>query len=65
MKTKILGRTGLEVTIIGLGTIYIGSQPSGPSGDLDEEMGAQAVQAAIEAGCNAGRYCASLWRYNR
>ena len=51
MKTKILGRTGLEVTIIGLGTIYIGSQPSGPSGGLDEEMGAQAVQAAIEAGC--------------
>ena len=26
MKTKILGRTGLEVTIIGLGTIYIGSK---------------------------------------
>ena len=51
MKTKILGRTGLEVTIIGLGTIYIGSQPSGPSGELDEEMGAQAVEAAIEAGC--------------
>ena len=51
MKTKILGRTGLEVTIIGLGTIYIGSQPSGPLRDLDEEMGARAVQAAIEAGC--------------
>ena len=51
MKTKILGRTGLEVTIIGLGTIYIGSQPSGPSGGLDEEMGARAVEAAIEAGC--------------
>ena len=52
MKTKILGRTGLEVTIIGLGTIYIGSQPSGPSRDLDEEMGARAVHAAIESGCN-------------
>ena len=51
MQTKILGRTGIEVTTIGLGTIYIGSQSSGPSGDLDEEMGAQAVQAAIEAGC--------------
>ena len=51
MKTKILGRTGLEVTIIGLGTIYIGSQPSKPPRELDEEMGAQAVQAAIEAGC--------------
>ena len=51
MKTKILGRTGLEVTIIGLGTIYIGSQPSELPRDLDEEMGAQTVQAAIEAGC--------------
>ena len=51
MKTKILGRTGLEVTIIGLGTIYIGSQPSGQPRDLDEEMGARAVQAAIETGC--------------
>ena len=30
MKTKILGRTGIEVTIIGLGTIYIGSRPSEP-----------------------------------
>ena len=34
MKTKILGRTGLEVTIIGLGTIYIGSQPSEPPAGL-------------------------------
>ena len=51
MKTKILGRTGLEVTIIGLGTIYIGSRPSGPPNDLDEEIGAQTVEAAIEAGC--------------
>ncbi len=51
MKTKILGRTGLEVTIIGLGTIYIGSQPSEPPRGLDEEIGAQTVEAAIEAGC--------------
>ena len=51
MKTKILGRTGLEVSIIGLGTIYIGSRPSKPPLKLDEEMGAQTVEAAIEAGC--------------
>lgn len=51
MKTKILGRTGIEVTIIGLGTIYIGSRPSEPPNDLDEEIGAQTVEAAIEAGC--------------
>ena len=51
MKTGILGRTGLEVTIIGLGTIYIGSRPSEPLWELDEELGAQTVEAAIEAGC--------------
>ena len=51
MKTKILGRTGLEVSIIGLGTIYIGSQPTGSAWELDEDLGAQTVEAAIEAGC--------------
>ena len=51
METKILGRTGLEVTIIGLGTIYIGSRPSEPPWELDEELGARTVEAAIEAGC--------------
>ena len=65
MKTKTLGRTGIEVTMIGLGTIYIGSQPSGPPGDLDEEMGSQAVQAAIEAGLQPDRHRAALWGYNR
>ena len=54
MKTKILGRTGLEVPIVGLGTIFIGSQPSTGSANelvLDEDPGAQTVQAAIEVGC--------------
>ena len=51
MKTKILGRTGIEVSIIGLGTIYIGSQPSQYPPRLDEEMGARTIEAAIEAGC--------------
>ena len=51
MKTKILGRTGLEVSIIGLGTIYIGSKREEPPLQLDEEMGVQTVEAAIEAGC--------------
>ena len=52
MKTKILGRTGLEVSIVGLGTIFIGSQNvTGAPGELDFEMGAQTVEAAIEAGC--------------
>ena len=50
MKTKILGRTGLEVSIIGLGTMYIGSQ-TGSTRDLDLDLGAQTVEAAIEAGC--------------
>ncbi|MCZ6675626.1 MAG: aldo/keto reductase, partial [Candidatus Poribacteria bacterium] len=52
MKTKILGRTGLEVSIVGLGTIFIGSQnPTGQAGTLDEALGAQTVEAAVEAGC--------------
>lgn len=51
MKTKTLGRTGIEVSIIGLGTIYIGSQPSGYPPRLDEEMGERTIVAALEAGC--------------
>lgn len=53
MRTKILGRTGLETPIVGLGTIFIGSPP--PSGNIaelamDEDLGAETTVAAIEAG---------------
>ena len=54
MRTKILGRTGLEVPIVGLGAIYIGSTSLPVRGipkEMDLDLGAQAVVAAIEAGC--------------
>jgi len=53
MRTKILGRTGLETPIVGIGTIFIGSPP--PTGgivhlEMDEDIGAETVITAIEAG---------------
>lgn len=63
MRTKELGRTGLEVSIVGLGTAFLGipdvdeagraySVPGAPwDVEVDPEMGAQAVIAAIEGGC--------------
>ena len=50
-ENEILGRTGLESLSLGLEHIH--RQPTiGAARDLDEEMGARAVHAAIEAGCN-------------
>ncbi|MDA0708684.1 MAG: aldo/keto reductase [bacterium] len=52
MQTKILGRTGLVVPIVSLGTVFIGDVS--PAGELwkqvDEDLGAETVVAAIEAG---------------
>ena len=59
MRTKTLGRTGLPVTIVGLGTAFLG-MPSvqARTGDyeelvarMDDELGIRTVHAAIEAGC--------------
>ncbi|MFN8440177.1 MAG: aldo/keto reductase [Caldilineaceae bacterium] len=59
MQSKILGRTGLELSIVGLGTAFSGmrtikeaqaSYEALVSG-IDEELGVQTVQAAIESGC--------------
>ncbi|MDP6038813.1 MAG: aldo/keto reductase, partial [Candidatus Latescibacteria bacterium] len=54
MQTKVLGRTGLEVPIVGFGTAFLG-RVMGPDGGLlsevDEDVGAENVVAAIEAGC--------------
>lgn len=53
MQTKILGRTGLEVPIVSLGTVFIGdvSPPGEVWKDIDEALGMETVIAAIEAGC--------------
>lgn len=51
METKILGRTNLEVPIIGLGAMFIGSSETEAPTDLNEDLGAQTVLAALEAGC--------------
>ncbi len=52
MNKKVLGRTGLEVPIVGLGTMFIGRRESAGEGRpiLDEDLGAQTVEAAIEVG---------------
>ena len=52
MRTKRLGRTELEVPIVGLGTVFIGGQAEGGApGELDVERGIETVVAALEAGC--------------
>ncbi len=52
MKTKRLGRTGLEVPVVGLGAVFVGGQLEGGSpGQLDEKRGVATVVAAMEAGC--------------
>ncbi|MBZ0300316.1 MAG: aldo/keto reductase [Anaerolineae bacterium] len=59
MKTKILGRTGLEVPIVGLGTAFLGiprpeqtllEYRDGPD-QVDADLGFQTVVAALEADC--------------
>ena len=60
MKTKILGRTGLEVPIVGMGAAHVGIpdhnlvalEYGGQPGQMDIELGVKAVHAAIEAGCS-------------
>ncbi len=59
MRTKTLGRTGLELSIVGLGTAFLGMPRLDASAGsyealvttLDEELGVQTVLAAVEAGC--------------
>ncbi len=54
MRKKRLGRTGLEVSVVGLGAMFIGL-PGDPAAygarPMDEDVGVAAVHAAIEAGC--------------
>ena len=41
MKTQILGRTGLEVPIVGLSAMFIGSGETEAPIDMDEDLGAE------------------------
>lgn len=59
MRKKILGRTGLPVSIVGLGTAFLGMSNMNQQSTsyealvagIDEEVGIQTVHDAIEAGC--------------
>lgn len=55
MKTKVLGRTGLQVPIVGVGTAFIGYVPVAAWQDagevvIDEDSAAQTLAAALAAG---------------
>ncbi|MCY3821201.1 MAG: aldo/keto reductase [Gammaproteobacteria bacterium] len=53
MRTKTLGRTGLEVSIVGLGAMYSGKPANSgiSTPDMDFELGVQTIIAAMEGGC--------------
>ena len=59
MRQKPLGRTGLPVSVVGLGTAFLGMRTIYETHvpyddlirDIDEELGFQTVVAALEAGC--------------
>ena len=59
MQTKTLGRTGLPISIVGIGTAFLGMSNLNPQAsgyeelvaNLDEELGIQTIHAGIEAGC--------------
>ena len=59
MRTKRLGRTGLELPIVGIGTAFVGiptqnqtvSEYEGAPSPIDRELGVETLVAAIDAGC--------------
>ena len=59
MQTKLLGRTHLELSIVGLGTAFLGMRDMTASSgayealvrEIDVDLGVQTVHAALEAGC--------------
>src|SRR5438067_168844 len=47
LPTRPLGKTGLEVTVLGIGCAWLGRRPDG---SIDEESGLEAIVAALDAG---------------
>lgn len=50
MQTRKLGRTDLKIPVIGLGAMFIGASAPDQPGQMDEDLAAETVIAAIEAG---------------
>ena len=50
MQTRKLGLTNLDIPVIGLGAMFIGAPVSDAPSELDEDLAADTVVAAIEAG---------------
>ena len=59
MRTKRLGRTGLQLPIVGIGTAFVGiptqnqtvSEYEGAPSPIDRELGVETLVTAIDAGC--------------
>jgi D-threo-aldose 1-dehydrogenase len=47
LPTRTLGKTGVEVTVLGVGCAWLGRRPDG---SIDEEAGLEALLASIDAG---------------
>ncbi|MBV8713655.1 MAG: aldo/keto reductase [Chloroflexi bacterium] len=47
LPSRVLGKTGLEVTVLGAGCAWLGRRADG---SIDREMGVEAVLAAVDAG---------------
>jgi D-threo-aldose 1-dehydrogenase len=58
---RTLGKTGLEVTVLGIGCAWLGRQPDNT---IDHELGVSAVVAAIDAGIRLIDV-ASLYSYSQ
>ena len=64
MKTKKLGRTGIDIPVFGIGTGFLGGRArSGDFSQMDEDLGVRTIVDAVEAGCRlidtAPLYCAT------
>ena len=52
MQTRVLGRTGLPVSVLGLGAAYIGLPgPEEPRDEAEVQRGKETIWAAVESGC--------------